>query len=59
MMEHFFTCPSCWQRISMILDPSVPSQTYVEDCEVCCNPIRIHYLLGDEAVVEFEATVLE
>ena len=38
-MEHFFTCPYCWQTISMVLDASVPEHTYVEDCEVCCQPI--------------------
>ena len=25
----------------MLLDPSVHRQTYVEDCEVCCNPIEV------------------
>ncbi len=58
-MEHFFTCPSCWQRISMVLDPSVSSQSYVEDCEVCCNPLQIRYVIENDAVIEFEAIVLE
>ncbi|QIE59352.1 CPXCG motif-containing cysteine-rich protein [Rasiella rasia] len=40
MFEHYFQCPYCWEEVSMLLDPSV-SQTYVEDCEVCCNPITI------------------
>lgn len=25
----------------MLLDPSVRQQVYVEDCEVCCNPIEV------------------
>ena len=54
-MEHFFTCPYCGQDISMVLDTSVPSQAYVEDCEVCCQPIEIHYVIEDETVVDFEA----
>jgi hypothetical protein len=41
MMEHFFQCPYCWQTVSMILDESVSDQTYIEDCEVCCNPIEV------------------
>lgn len=41
MNEHFFTCPHCWEEISMLIDLSVPYQKYVEDCEVCCNPIEI------------------
>jgi hypothetical protein len=58
-MEHFFMCPYCWQTISMVLDLSVPEQTYVEDCEVCCQPIEISYATEDEAVIDFEARALE
>jgi transcription elongation factor Elf1 len=57
-MEYFFTCPYCWQQISMVLDTSEYHQTYVEDCEVCCKPIEVEYRLDDEAVTEFEARVL-
>ncbi|RXP61885.1 CPXCG motif-containing cysteine-rich protein [Lutibacter sp. HS1-25] len=41
MLEHFFQCPYCWDEISILLDTSVNNQTYIEDCEVCCNPIEI------------------
>ncbi|MEL6918238.1 MAG: CPXCG motif-containing cysteine-rich protein [Bacteroidota bacterium] len=41
MYEHFFQCPYCWEEISMLLDTSVSQQTYIEDCEVCCNPIEV------------------
>ncbi|MGB6084611.1 CPXCG motif-containing cysteine-rich protein [Moheibacter sp.] len=41
MHEQFFTCPHCWEEISMLIDTSVSFQKYVEDCEVCCNPIEI------------------
>ena len=41
MLEHFFQCPYCWEDISMLIDVSVTQQTYIEDCEVCCNPIEI------------------
>ena len=58
-MEHFFNCPYCWEEISMVLDTSVTAQTYVEDCEVCCNPMEIRYAIEDDALVEFTARVLE
>ena len=58
-MEHFFTCPYCWQTISMVLDVSVPEQTYVEDCEVCCQPIEVSYATEDGELAGFEASVLE
>jgi transcription elongation factor Elf1 len=48
-IEHFFSCPHCGERISMLLDLSVPEQQYVEDCEVCCAPIEIRYsAIGDD-----------
>ena len=53
--EYYFTCPYCWQQISMLLDLSVSSQAYVEDCEVCCNPIEVYYEVLEEEVVAFEA----
>ena len=43
--EHHFTCPYCGAGISMLLDPSVGEQEYIEDCEVCCNPIQVHFKL--------------
>ena len=43
----------------MVLDPAVKSQTYVEDCEVCCQPIQIRYPLEDSAVADFEAKALD
>ena len=58
-MEHRFMCPYCGEEISMILDFSVPRQVYIEDCEVCCNPIEIRYSVEDGELASFEAKVLE
>jgi transcription elongation factor Elf1 len=58
-MEHFFLCPYCGQHISVVLDTSVRSQVYVEDCEVCCRPIRIRYVIHGNFVAEFTADILE
>ena len=58
-MEHFFICPYCGEEISMALDLSVRRQTYVEDCEVCCNPIEISYSVEDDALASFDAKTLE
>jgi len=54
MEEHFFQCIYCWEEISMLLDSSVHSQIYIEDCEVCCNPLEIHpiFLNGEIASLE-------
>jgi hypothetical protein len=58
-MEYLFTCPYCWEEISMVLDTSVRRQTYIEDCEVCCNPIEVRYVVDDEGSIDFNARVLE
>lgn len=58
-VEHFFTCPSCGEEISMVLDLSVDRHTYVEDCEVCCNPLEISYAVEDDDLAHFEVKRLE
>jgi transcription elongation factor Elf1 len=57
-MEHFFVCPYCGERISMALDTSVKGQTYVEDCEVCCQPVEVRYTVKDDEVRHFEARAM-
>jgi len=59
MYEHVFQCPYCWEQISMLLDTSVSRQTYVEDCEICCNPIEVTAGFEDNELVLFEAHNLE
>jgi hypothetical protein len=43
----------------MLLDNSVRRQTYVEDCEVCCNPIEITAVFEENTLMEFRAENLE
>ena len=52
--EQFFTCPYCGQTISMLLEELYGAQIYVEDCEVCCNPIQISYEINDDASINLE-----
>ena len=58
-MEHFFQCPYCWEEISMILDPSIASQTYIEDCEVCCNPIELTPVFNQGELDSFVCNSIE
>lgn len=39
LQEKKVHCPYCGERIDVLLDLSVPQQTYIEDCQVCCQPI--------------------
>ncbi|MCA9484757.1 MAG: CPXCG motif-containing cysteine-rich protein [Nitrospina sp.] len=47
MIEHEFICPYCGEWISMVIDLSAGGQEYIEDCEVCCRPIKIAYGVED------------
>lgn len=58
-MEYFFQCPYCWEEVSMILDSSVQHQTYIEDCEVCCNPIEITPTFKNNELRAFNSQSLE
>jgi transcription elongation factor Elf1 len=58
-MEQYFLCPSCGEEISMVLDLSVHRHTFIEDCEVCCNPLEISYRVQREQVVGFEVRTLD
>ena len=59
MEEHFFQCPYCWQDISMLLDFSIKQQSYIEDCEVCCNPIQVLVKVRNDELVDFHADSIE
>lgn len=38
-----YVCDSCGEEIVIPLDPTAgESQSYVEDCPVCCHPSQIH-----------------
>jgi len=47
------TCPHCWESINLTLDLSVPEQTYIEDCPVCCKPLIVSYVAVNGEVAEF------
>ncbi|MBL7555805.1 MAG: CPXCG motif-containing cysteine-rich protein [Bdellovibrionaceae bacterium] len=57
-VEKFFKCPYCLQKISMILEPSDEGgpQVYIEDCEVCCNPIELTYETHAEKITNFRTS---
>jgi len=41
-------CPYCGEDINLLADASAGSQSYSEDCPVCCRPMQVN--LGvDEA----------
>jgi hypothetical protein len=45
-------CPYCGESIELIIDDSVESQQYVEDCSVCCRPISVEVSVDDSSGIE-------
>jgi Cysteine-rich CPXCG len=39
--EFSVTCPFCGEEIEIYVEPDVTG-TFVQDCEVCCNPWVVH-----------------
>ncbi len=51
------TCPYCGETQSLAIDTGGGNeQEYVQDCEVCCQPWRVHVMLtrGGGARVHLE-----
>ncbi len=53
--EKFFTCPYCAESISMLLESLYGSQTYIEDCEVCCKPIKLSFKVENDEIIAVNA----
>jgi hypothetical protein len=50
--SHDATCPHCWETIELTLDLSVPEQSYIEDCPVCCKPMQVSVIAPEGALAE-------
>lgn len=46
--ETEITCPYCWETIVVEVDLSAGSQTYTEDCSVCCHPIVLRLRVDED-----------
>jgi transcription elongation factor Elf1 len=49
--EKEITCPYCGEIITVLIDCSVSEQIYVEDCQVCCQPIVLDCKIDDESIL--------
>jgi hypothetical protein len=47
------TCPYCGELVTIALDPGGGrSQSYVEDCQVCCQPWRVSVSYDERGVAD-------
>ena len=59
MEERFFQCPYCWEEILMLFDTTIHNQVYIEDCEVCCNPIEVNPKFENAVLISLEIRSIE
>lgn len=46
MTDCEFICPHCWQPLQILVARSDLPARLVEDCQVCCHPIRLDIAIG-------------
>lgn len=48
-------CPYCGQRFYIFVDISAGDQRYLEDCQICCQPIEFRISIEEGEVQEILA----
>jgi hypothetical protein len=56
LTPHAIDCPYCGESIGILLDTSIPSQRYIEDCQVCCRPITLSVEVDEDGVAQVRAS---
>jgi hypothetical protein len=49
--DFLVTCPYCGEEVEIFVEPDVHG-SFVQDCEVCCNPWLVRVERGDPAEEE-------
>jgi transcription elongation factor Elf1 len=55
ILEKSISCPYCNETVTVLVDNSFAEQHYVEDCQVCCQPIVLHLVADMEGRVTAQA----
>lgn len=50
LQQHLVHCPYCGEPLEIDVDCSVRSQSYIEDCQVCCRPIAFQVEVDEDLV---------
>ena len=59
MIEYHFSCPYCFESGLKLIDFTIRSQNFIDDCEVCCNPIDFNIELQDGTITSFDAIQID
>jgi len=50
LIPQLIQCPYCGESIEILIDASIPQQSYSEDCQVCCRPIDIDVSIDEDGM---------
>ena len=59
MIEASYTCLFCHMDNLTIIEPLEGHQSYVEDCQTCCNPLQFEVEVCSGSLVSLEIVSLE
>jgi hypothetical protein len=59
MIEYHFDCPHCWEQQLKLIDSSIINQNFIEDCEVCCNPLEFLIVIENNELFSFTVQSIE
>jgi transcription elongation factor Elf1 len=54
VIERRIHCPFCAEALEIQLDLSAGDQSYIEDCQVCCQPIQLNYAVDDGNLISID-----
>jgi len=54
IQSHDAVCPHCWETVGLTIDLSVPEQSYIEDCPVCCKSMLVSYSAHEGELLDLQ-----
>ena len=55
LTEHSIGCPYCGENINVLVDHANLPVNYIEDCQVCCQPINLHIASDIDGDISIDA----
>lgn len=49
-------CPFCGESIEIDIEPLAESQSFIEDCTVCCRPIQYEVTVSRDGDIDVVAS---
>ena len=55
MDSQIIRCPYCGEQLEVAVDWSIRQQEYVEDCQVCCQPMILSVTIDEDQEAMIDA----